>query len=80
MHYEEFPIPSVWQAHFECLWILRAPPQDHVIYPDGRCELILHLGVPPSRAVDGGWSPQAPLLIAAQCRRALRLRAKEPLH
>lgn len=80
MRYEEFPIPPAWQAHFECLWVLQAPPQEHVVYPDGRCELIRHLGVPPSRLQNGVWASQAPLLFAGQCQQALRLRSCEQLH
>lgn len=80
MRYEEFPIPAAWQGYFECLWVLQAPPREHVVYPDGRCELILHLADPPWRWEGGRWTRQAPWLFAAQCRQALRLAAQAPLH
>jgi AraC-like DNA-binding protein len=78
MDYHEYPPPPGLAGHVECLWRLRQPratgPQ--TIYPDGRCELIVHLASPP-RCWDGvhGWQPQARTLFAAQRVVALRLEA-----
>ena len=84
MHYEEHPAPAALRAQLECLWRLRAAPGDaalQTLYPDGRCELILHLAQPPLlRTADGGWQAQARLLFAAQTRRALQLQTQGALH
>jgi methylphosphotriester-DNA--protein-cysteine methyltransferase len=83
MDYREYPPPPGLAAHVECLWWLRQPrpagaPQ--TIYPDGRCELIVHLATPP-RCWDAlrGWHPQARTLFAAQRVGAVRLEAIGPL-
>jgi AraC-like DNA-binding protein len=83
MDYREYPVPEALQRHIRCVWRLRddAPggsPQ--TIYPDGRCELIVHLGPPPEcwDAV-AGWHRQASSLFAAQRVTAVRLRATAPL-
>jgi len=61
----------------QCVWRLRAPAAygaAQAIYPDGRCEIIVHLGSPP-RCWDAqrGWHEQAPTLFAAQRISAVRL-------
>lgn len=81
--YQEWPAPAGLQRQVQCLWRLRDPdPPAHpqVIYPDGRCELIIHLGAPMQRrGSDGSWSDQSHCLFAAQQRDAIVLRACEPL-
>lgn len=84
MHYEEHPAPDALRPWLQCIWQLRwdAPAGAvQTLYPDGRCELILHRGTPPGlREAGGAWQPQGRLLFAAQTRRALQLRAQGPLH
>jgi AraC-like DNA-binding protein len=77
MEYLEFPPPPGLAAHVQCAWRLRAAqPATAVqtIYPDGRCELIVHLARPP-RCWDAvaGWQVQAGTLFAAQRVVAVRL-------
>src|SRR6185436_8320700 len=50
------------------------------VFPDGRCELIVHLGSPPRcwDALDG-WHRQARTLFAAQRVIAVRLEAAGPI-
>jgi len=79
MDYREYSPPPELANHIECLWRLRQPraagaPQ--TIYPDGRCELVVHLATPP-RCWDDvrGWHVQAPVLFAAQRVVAVRLEA-----
>nr|MBA3487610.1 AraC family transcriptional regulator [Lysobacter sp.] len=77
--YREFSPPSDLRRHVECLWWLHDPDPVHTvqtIYPDGRCELIAHLGRPMQLLqLDGSSSAQATTLFAAQQRQAIRLRA-----
>lgn len=83
MDYSEQAVPAALQAHVQCLWRLRdaAPgtaPQ--TIYPDGRCEVIVHLGTPMEiLGADGLWRAQGRCLFAGQARTAVRLRAAGPL-
>jgi AraC-like DNA-binding protein len=67
------------RSHVQCLWRLRdaAPsPAPQTIYPDGRCEIIVHLAVPMHiLGADGIWRAQSRCLFAAQARAAIRLRA-----
>lgn len=83
MDYQEYPPPQQLQRHVQCLWRLRAAqfaPALQTVYPDGRCELIVHLGVPMSRfGLDAGWQVQARCLFAAQLRSAIRLAARGPV-
>lgn len=83
MDYREYPPPPALAAHVECAWRLRQPRPAggaQTIYPDGRCELIVHLAAPP-RCWDAvrGWHPQARTLFAAQRVVAVRLEATGPL-
>lgn len=83
MDYREYPVPEALQRHIRCIWRLRddAPAgAAQTIYPDGQCELIVHLGSPPEcwDAV-AGWHRQASSLYAAQRVTAVRLRATRPL-
>jgi AraC-like DNA-binding protein len=83
MDYDEYPVPDMLQRFIRCIWRLKddepgGSPQ--TIYPDGQCELIVHLGPPPEcwDAV-AGWHRQASSLFAAQRVTAVRLRATQPL-
>jgi AraC-like DNA-binding protein len=83
MQYREYPVPENLRRHVACLWRLSdAQPAGGVqtIYPDGCCELIVHLGTPP-RAWDAkqDWHDQAATLFAAQHLHAVRLQAAGPL-
>jgi len=83
MRYLEFPPPAALAAHVQCAWRLSDPAPGggaRTIFPDGRCELIVHLGVPPRcwDAVDG-WHQQARTLFAAQRVSAVRLEATDPI-
>jgi AraC-like DNA-binding protein len=79
MEYREHEAPEPLRSHVQCLWHLRDPmpsgaPQ--TVYPDGRCELIVHLGAPMQiESATRGWQTQSRCLFAAQARRAIRLRA-----
>ena len=49
MDYREFEVPEVLRRHVQCVWRLQMPAQSsaaQTIYPDGRCELIVHLKQP----------------------------------
>lgn len=76
-HYEESPPPPGLAAHVQCVWHYTSGhdlnPQR--IPPDGRCELILHRGVPYEEWQDGAWRAQPRLLFAGQLTRPLLLRA-----
>ena len=77
MDYREFPPPASLAAHVQCVWRLKDESPGgsaRTVFPDGRCELIVHLGVPPRcwDAVDG-WHAQARTLFAAQRVIAVRL-------
>jgi AraC-like DNA-binding protein len=81
--YREYPSPAGLRDQVECLWRLRQPrPTGSVqtIYPDGRCELIVHLATPP-RCWDpaSGWHAQARTLFAGQRLTAVRLESGGPL-
>ena len=83
MDYREFPPPAALAAQVQCAWRLRdATPgvAARTIFPDGRCELIVHLATPPRcwDAVDG-WHSQARTLFAAQRVIAVRLEAAGPV-
>jgi len=61
-----------------CLWFYAGDPglDPQRIAPDGRCELILHLGSPyEALQPDGGWSRQGEALFVGQLTRPLTLRA-----
>ncbi len=73
--YREYSPPEPLRRHVQCLWRLRSlqcGPQ--TIFPDGRCELVVHLGPPPLvwGATDG-WREQARVVFAGQYRSAIRL-------
>lgn len=79
MDYAEFSVPPSLRRHVQCLWRLRdsaATPAPRTLYPDGRCELIVHLGEPMRLfTLALGWQTQARCLFAAQLRSAIRLSA-----
>lgn len=79
MDYSEHEVPAALQQHVQCLWRLRDPapgPEPQTIYPDGRCEVIVHLAGPMQiLGTDGRWLTQSRCLFAAQSRAAIRLRA-----
>ena len=83
MEYREYPVPENLRRHVKCAWRLcdAAPAASaQTIYPDGHCELIVHLATPPQcwhPAV--GWRHQSSSLFAAQRVTAVRLRATAPL-
>lgn len=79
MDFREFDPPQALRRHVQCVWRLRDPApsrQPQTIYPDGRCELIVHLGEP-MRVLgsDGGWQQQARCVFAGQHQAAIRLAA-----
>jgi AraC-like DNA-binding protein len=83
VNYREYPVPELLRHHLACVWHLAdgAPGgQPQTIYPDGCCELIVHLATPP-RAWDAqrGWHDQAATLFAAQHLAPVRLLASRPL-
>jgi len=79
MDYLEHPVPAILHRHVQCVWQLRddAPSsRTHTIYPDGRCELIVHRGAPMRLLQEGlGWTLQARALCSGQLRSAIRLQA-----
>jgi AraC-like DNA-binding protein len=83
MEYGEYAVPEILRRHLQCVWRLRdAHPGGAIqtIYPDGRCELIVHLGSPP-RCWDPrlGWHEQTANLFAGQRLTAVRLAATQAL-
>jgi AraC-like DNA-binding protein len=83
MDYRQYPVPGQLRRHIACLWRLSdvAPAGfTQTIYPDGYCELIVHLRTPP-RCWDAadGWHDQAVTLFAAQRVTAVKLAISEPL-
>lgn len=83
MDYQEFEVPESLRRKLACVWRLRDPdpsPDGDVVFPDGRCELIVHLGTPMACwQLDRGWVPQDPVMFAAQQRAPIRLAALGPL-
>ncbi|MBL8299145.1 MAG: helix-turn-helix transcriptional regulator [Rhodanobacteraceae bacterium] len=82
MNYREWAAPETLRPWVACLWSLQAPAGEkpHTVYPDGRCEFIVHRGAPPwVQDEKGRWQAQQAWLFAAQGRQALRLWAREPL-
>ena len=78
MEYRELAVPSDLERYLSCLWHLRADASGaaQTVYPDGRCELIVHLARPMQVQLQGRWRTQAQCLFAAQLRSAIRLRAR----
>jgi AraC-like DNA-binding protein len=77
--YEEHAPDPALAAHVHCLWRFEGDEDgaEQAVPPDGRCELIAHLGRPyEERGGDGAWHAQAPLLFAGQLTRPLVLRSR----
>jgi AraC-like DNA-binding protein len=82
VQYREHTIPDSLRGHVAGVWHLRdasATRAPQTIYPDGFCELIVHLGSPPECLDDHGWHAQSDTLFAAQRLSAVRLRRDAPL-
>ncbi len=79
MEYREYDAGVALRRHVQCVWRLRdAAPSGapQTVYPDGRCELIIHLADPMQmQSPAHGWQTQGRCLFAAQARSAIRLRA-----
>ena len=83
MDYRQYPVPDELRRQVASLWRLSdASPAGSIetIYPDGYCELIVHLRTPPQYwdAADG-WHQQADTLFAAQRVTAVKLCVRQPL-
>jgi AraC-like DNA-binding protein len=79
VRYREQPPATDLRATVECFWSLAldAPAQaaPQCIFPDGRIELVLHLGTPFERLLeDGRGEPQSRWLVVGQMTRATYLR------
>lgn len=83
MEYIEFAVPSALQSYLQCAWRLRDADPDETaqtVYPDGRCELIVHVATPMRRyTLLEGWQTQDDCLFAGQLRSAIRLAAVGPV-
>lgn len=81
MDYLEYPVPEDLRRLIQCAWRLRDVRSQGVvqtIYPDGHCELVVHLASPPHCwDLATGWHQQAATLFAAQRVTAVRLRVTE---
>jgi AraC-like DNA-binding protein len=80
--YREHPVPEALRPQVAGLWQLRDTTETtdvQTIYPDGFCELIVHLGEPPECQDERAWHPQADTLFASQRLSAVRLRRHAPL-
>jgi AraC-like DNA-binding protein len=83
MEYREHAVPAELRRHLASVWrLVDASPagEAQTIYPDGCCELIVHLATPP-RGWDAhrGWHDQAATLFAAQHLGPVRLLASSPI-
>lgn len=80
LDYIEYPVPTELEHYVQCIWrLMDDAPNDQIqaIYPDGRCELIVHLGTPMRRILSNGSSEQqAHCLFAGQQTEAIRLQAQ----
>jgi hypothetical protein len=79
MDYRQYPAPPDLAPWVECAWTLRGPmdPAGQTILPDGRMELVFHLGAPPATGPVG--QPQPGALIAGQMNSALHLLPNGPM-
>ena len=84
MDYVEHAAPDDLRRHVQCLWMLRDDAPDdaiQVIYPDGRCELLVELGVPLRfHGDDGEIRADEAIVFAAQQLGPIRLQATGPIH
>jgi hypothetical protein len=77
MRYSELAAPPSLHGIIRCFWFLSgddlgAEPQ--VIVPDGRPEIVLHVGEPFARCHDSYTEVQAPVLVSGQLTGPLRVR------
>jgi AraC-like DNA-binding protein len=80
--YEEHDPDPALAAHVHCTWIFEGDEDgvEQAVPPDGRCELIAHLGRPYEElGGDGAWHAQAPIVFAGQLTRPLVLRSRGPV-
>jgi AraC-like DNA-binding protein len=77
MHYREFAPGEDASRIVECYWVLEGATPGAVqrVVPDGRPELILHLGQPFESFQNGQWHPQPQCFLAGQLTGPLLLRA-----
>ena len=84
MDYSEFPAPADLRRHLDCVWLLRddAPVAGmQTVFPDGRCEIIVHFAEPMRlQQLDGTHVLQTHQLFAGQMRGPIRLQATGALH
>lgn len=79
MNYREYLPPQAWRAVVQCVWSMEGHaselgPVPQPVLPDGRPEIVLHLGEAFERVDGDGIARQAPLLFAGQLPRQLLLR------
>jgi AraC-like DNA-binding protein len=77
--YAEFAAPPALAAHVHCVWEFEGEESgiEQAVPPDGRSELIVHLGAPyEERDAAGRWRAQPRLLFAGQLGRPLVLRSR----
>jgi AraC-like DNA-binding protein len=83
MHYIEFDVPQSLERYLQCAWRLQDQEPSTTpatIYPDGRCELMVHLATPMAwLQLDGEWRQQQTTLFAGQLTTAIRLAARGPV-
>ena len=75
MHYGELPPPENLAHIIRCFWFLRGAGAGEVqpVVPDGRAEIVLHLGEPFGMVTGGGLARQADALISGQLTRPVYL-------
>ena len=82
MEYVELPPPPGLRHLVHCFWFLRSDhpvSRPQPVVPDGRPELIVHLGEPFARLErDGRWRPQARVLVAGQLLAPIALQPAGP--
>jgi AraC-like DNA-binding protein len=80
--YLELPAPKPLDALIHCFWFLRGPMEGaevQSVVPDGRMEIVLHLGEPFAEVgADGVARPQATALVAGQLTAPFRLLPRGP--
>ena len=80
MAYREHEAPSGLERHVELIWTHVSDDRElHRIAPDGRCEVIVHLGEPYLEQAQGRWAAQPVALFAGQLTRPLHLRGNGPM-
>jgi AraC-like DNA-binding protein len=77
--YREFVAPE--KSPIQCVWELRGSGcEQQRIAPDGRVEMIVHLGEPFEALSPDGWNGQSNTLIAGQLTRPLSVRSAGDTH